>query len=290
MTQQYPAPLARRSPSPHRVARLSGLLLGALFLLAGLTACGGPVQSMVRGDNKIKAKPQRVALAPTQFYYDHYDVSPEGEEMFETNMSVGFVKHIGGYVVKQGEDDVGSYRRSREVKIKRHEKYRDEIADYVHRAFAKSIRDDGLAMVPLDEGTLPEKAFRPEKHKRYAAPSKKGTDNVNAPYFDVKPKMAVAEMPEVGADILLVPYVVYYYVHNRGWFIGQKWGAPAGARFRVMWGAYDTSNGQLLGWSDIDLKLVEEGKFFPNQSEIEIYRAQIHEAMFDKWIGKTLKL
>ena len=245
---------------------------------------------MVQGEPKIKAKPSSVALAPTQFYYEHYDVSPEGEEMFETNLSVGYVKHIGGYVETGKTEGVGGYRRSREVQIKRHETYRDEIAGFVQRTFAETIRDDGLSVVPIEADSFPQEQFKPQKMKRYASPSDDGKDNVNTPYFDVKPKQPIEDMPDLGADIVVVPYVVYYYVHNRGWFAGQKWGCPAGARFRLMWSAYDASSGRLLGWSDIDLKILEEGLFFPNQSQIETYRAEIHEAMFDKWIGKTLKL
>jgi hypothetical protein len=263
-------------------------MLVAVLLLA--SACGGPVQSMVEGDNKIKAKPDRVALAPTQFYYEHFDVSPEGEEMFDTNLAVGYLNHVGGYIEVPGEDGVGTIRRSRKVEVKRHEKYRKEISQLIQRAFEETIRNDKKRVVRVESENFPQKQFKPEKRKQYAAPSKDGKDNVNVPYLDVEPTYSIEEMPDVKADIIVVPYVVYYYVHNRGWHHGQRWGNPAGGRFRLMWSAYDVSSGELLGWSDIDLKLVEEKKFHPNQSEIETYRAELHESMFEKWIRKTLKL
>jgi hypothetical protein len=263
-------------------------MLVAVLLLA--SACGGPVQSMVEGDNKIKAKPDRVALAPTQFYYEHFDVSPEGEEMFDTNLAVGYLNHVGGYIEVPGEDGVGTIRRSRKVEVKRHEKYRKEISQLIQRAFEETIRNDKKRVVRVESENFPQKQFKPEKRKQYAAPSEDGKDNVNVPYLDVEPTYSIEEMPDVKADIIVVPYVVYYYVHNRGWHHGQRWGNPAGGRFRLMWSAYDVSTGELLGWSDIDLKLVEEKKFHPNQSEIETYRAELHESMFEKWIRKTLKL
>lgn len=269
----------------------AGLILAALIALVPVaSACGGSVESLVEGDNKIKAKPDRVALAPTQFYYEYYDVSPEGEEMFDTNLAVGYMKHIGGYIEVPGEDDVGTIRRTRQVEMRRHEKYRKEVAQLIRRAFEETIRDDKKKVIPIDSGDFPAEQFKPDKRKQYAAPSKDGKDNVNVPYIDVEPAYNIDEMPDLNADIVVVPYVVYYYIHNRGWYYGQRWGCPAGGRFRLMWSAYDVSTGELLGWSDIDLKLLQEGKFHPNQSEIEIYRAEIHEAMFDKWIGKTLRL
>jgi hypothetical protein len=94
-----------------------------------------------------------------------------------------------------------------------------------------------------------------------------GRDNQPLPRFALEPG-GLADPPE-GTDVIVVPWVVRWYSHNGGWFLGQTYGTSAGARVRVFLVTHDASTGDALAWSDIDASYLSPTEFSPNTATTE---------------------
>jgi hypothetical protein len=96
-----------------------------------------------------------------------------------------------------------------------------------------------------------------------------GRDNLNLPRGTIEPM----PMPpsESGARWLLVPFLRGYTMHNGGWFLGQEWGTPGGARIEVLTVLYDRRSGQPVWWQLATGRHLEEMKAQPSRAQMDQY-------------------
>jgi hypothetical protein len=97
-----------------------------------------------------------------------------------------------------------------------------------------------------------------------------GNDDINAP------RTALAALPlgrcmhEVTPpDVLIVPVVRTYLTHNGGWFVGQAWGVPGGARVEAHLVFYDGKSGAVLREASALGRVLLEGRSQPSAAELD---------------------
>lgn len=94
-----------------------------------------------------------------------------------------------------------------------------------------------------------------------------GHDNLNLPRVAIEP--AVAEPAAVGPRWVVVPYLRGYVMHNGGWFLGQEWGCPGGARVEALLVVYDRRSGQPAWWQAATGRHIQEMKSQPSRSQMD---------------------
>lgn len=184
-----------------------------------------------------------LAVAEPLFWAD----TLEGEDPFRVNGVVGNVTFSGGYITEN--DGAGLHNVSKTVEVTQGERYREQV---------------GLWLGDLLQPTVTVADLPPPKtRERRGTDRRDGTDNISLPRTTFQP---------VPADPLgqatLVPWVLQYTSHNAGWFYGQQYGTPAGARIHILLVAYD-ADGQVLGWEDVDASRISERIFSPSSPQLQ---------------------
>ncbi len=173
---------------------------------------------------------------------------------FRANTVVGNVRFgRDGYIVADTPD--GQFNVSKSLTITNRDKYRTQVADWLTGAFDQPLR-------PIDDLDLPPV---PERRDQRGTSSRDGRDNISLPRGIWSP--VPADDPS-WTEPLVVPWVVGYTSHNAGWFFGQTYGTPAGARIHVLLVAYD-SDGSVLGWTDVNASRISERNFKPTGPELQ---------------------
>ena len=220
------------------------------------------------------ARPGKILVAPLQWFHELEDTNFDSR--FDAGNAVGFIHHKDGYIVPS---DAGARVRSKTIAVSRESEFSSWLTDWHTRTlkkhFAGSYREPSA-------GTQVPFVPTPERIKRLGEVSETGKDNVNIPLINLSPNTFWKEGGELasneGADVILVPVVVYFYAHNPGWFHGQTWGSSSGGRARIAWIAYRASDGGLAGWWDIEALFQEEEIRQPEQGVIE----QIAQELLDR--------
>ena len=180
----------------------------------------------------------------------------------------------GGYEV-ENTGDAGLQTIAKHYELNSAEEYRATVTEWADSAFGAVLDERKIAWQPVDLSVNV-----PVKHLSRGSHPLDGTDNINIPRFTLEPSPLPAPVslsgrrsaPQGlvdGVDLVLVPLVVAYYSHNAGWFVGQEHGCGAGARFRLLWTAYDAATGVALEWGDVDRRTIEPYTFQPNSSQLE---------------------
>lgn len=94
-----------------------------------------------------------------------------------------------------------------------------------------------------------------------------GRDNLNLPRVALEPAAATPEAG--GARWVLVPYLRGYVMHNGGWFLGQEWGCPGGARVEAYLVLYDRRTGQPAWWQGSTGSHLQEMKAQPSRAQMD---------------------
>lgn len=243
----------------------------ALILLMLGMGCAGHTQtelSLSRPDTRVKV----VAVSQPVFVQDlepAYVEAPLWSGYF-----VGNVVFSGGFEVVERSGGLENVSVNQETSLE--ERYRGQIGDVVSDCVAEGLGREGRDWVPVSLERAPP---LPSRRDVRGTIKQDGRDNQPLPRFSLTPSTWEGGAPvPSGADALLVPFVVHYYAHNGGWFIGQTYGSAGGARVRVLWALYG-ADGRVIGWGDHGARTEEHGHFSPNSQEIQDYLMDVEEAV-----------
>ncbi len=231
-----------------------------------------------------------MAIAAPVFYEDLLDDSSD-EGAFEAGVFVGHLHMAGGYIVVESER--GMQVRSKEIAFHERERYRRLASKWLASALRSALAWRRIDAVEI--GALPREAIaRPKKREVRGSGRFDRRDDQNLPRFDLVPlrlsKAQRSALPDVGgASYLLVPFIVDYYSHNGGWFVGQTYGTGGGARIRVFWALYDTLDGSVVRWGDISGRRIDAHVFSPNSTQIDDYLLAVEEAVARKLRRRLLR-
>jgi len=233
-----------------------------------------PPQVFVEESGSLPKDPGVVGLVEPVF------LDAEAEDAFAEGVYVGNILMSGGFVVDE-DAAAGMQTQSKEYAFNSEQAYREVVEGFVSDALGTRLTDEGIAWRSVElAAPLPERrAFR-------GSHDEDGQDNVNLPRFTLAPASLSPASVE-GVEVLLVPYVVRYYSHNGGWFVGQHLGCEAGARMRLFWVAYDNASGAPLAWRDVDVRYFEEHLFTPSSAQLEDALIEV-EALVAKDLDKHL--
>ena len=222
-------------------------------------------------------RPKLVALAEPVFL--NTIAPPAEEEVLWDGSYVGNILFSGGFEVVEREG--GLENVSVEVALSQQERYTSQFADVVGGCVREAMGTQGKHWVAAD---LQEAPPVPTRRNVRGTEKLDGRDNQPLPRFELTPGAwdSAPSLP-TGTDALLVPYVIHYYAHNGGWFIGQTYGSAGGARARVFWVLYGP-DGRPSGWGDHQARTEDHGKFSPNSQEIQDYLIDVEEG-----VCKTLR-
>ncbi len=234
-----------------------------LLLLSAGCARG----AVVHWDGTQPVEADTIALAQPAFL-DAADADP-----VRAGTAVGHVLFSGGYVTE--EHPAGQQNVSREARLDASGAYAEHAAQWVSSEVRAALVERGEVR-DVQLTPLPSPPLRRDLRGSYA---ELGRDNQPLPRFALEP-VALAELPG-DVDIVVVPWVVRWYSHNGGWFLGQTWGSAAGARARVFLVAYDASTGQPSAWSDLESVLVSPRDFNPNTARTEDLLLEAEQALTD---------
>ena len=248
------------------------------WLLLGLCACSAVRMTRVEVESRpVSGKFKRVALAEPILLRDIVDTGDQ--DPFRAGVYVGNLVFSGGFVTEQHE--VGLQNVSKNVALEAEDTYREQVADLVDGMYVDALdrrRKLQWQRVTLGPGDLVPHQMRPVRGTH----EEDGHDNVCLPRFDLEPSPlpseALSAVPD-GVDVLIVPFVVIYYTHNGGWFLGQTYGNSAGARIRVFGVNYDPESGTPLGYMDATTRFLHEEVFQPNSSQLEDFAIFAEKAM-----------
>lgn len=196
--------------------------------------------------------------APTEL-----DTQNPEHAAFLRNDYVGAVR-FGGGLIRTGETALEA--RARIIEFSAQAELRTQAS-----AWLDETARDLLADARLDE-LRPLAPIEPPNVVRVpvrGANELDGRDNLNLPRVSIEP-MAMTPS-ESGPRWLLVPYLRGYTMHNGGWFLGQEWGTPGGARVEVLLVLYDRRSGQPVWWQSATGRHVEEMKAQPSRSQMDQY-------------------
>ena len=276
---------------------LECVLLSGMLLLLGCSS----VEVLVRQGPPSDLGGQRIAVAPAvvqalfvkapealpeplpkpEGEADDAVILPTRNAAFEAGYFVGHLHLAGGYVVIK--TDRGMQHRSKTIEFSEQERYLKLASDWVEKSIHSALTWRRIEFVPV-EALAMEAVALPKKRELRGSASSDLRDNQNLPRFDLEPtpldETMRAALPDLGgAPLLLVPYVTTYYSHNGGWFVGQTYGTGAGARIRLMWAIYDTTDGRVLRWGEIQARHLEPYENSPNSTQVDDYLMIIEEAL-----------
>ena len=233
-----------------------------------------PPRVFVEDHGELSRSPGVVALVDPIF------LDGASGDAFAEGVFVGSITMSGGFVVDE-DDEHGMQTRSKDFVLSSEDSYRSLAAGFVDSSLGAALDDQGVSWRSVElEAPLPERRAYRGTHPE------DGKDNVNLPRFTLSPTALEPGSVE-GVDVVIVPYVVRYYSHNGGWFIGQHLGCEAGARMRLFWVAYDNTSGVALAWRDIDVRYFEEHLFSPSSAQLEDALIEV-EALVKKDLDRHL--
>ena len=193
---------------------------------------------------------------------------------FLRNELVGSVR-LGGGIVHTG----GTTRqaRARTVVVDAPEALRAQARAWLDAATATLLAEAGLRTSPWPAATLPcARNGTPEASLGFSRlPTRglhpdDGSDDINAPRTALAALPLGRCAPEVTApDVLVVPVVRTYLTHNGGWFVGQAWGVPGGARVEAHLVFYDGASGGVLREASALGRVLLEGRSQPSSAELD---------------------
>lgn len=249
------------------------------LLLPVLSACAGRTTLSV-DIQKPDVRTPVIALADPVFLQD-ISVPAEGEEIWAGSY-VGNVLFSGGFHVV--ERDGGLENVSLNIETTLQERYRTQISEVVGACVMDGMGREGRDWVTSElDGPPPI----PTRRDNRGTNRLDGRDNQPLPRFSLSasPWEGGAPVPS-GANALLVPYVIHYYGHNGGWFLGQTYGSGGGARARVFWALYAVDGG-VIGWGDHEARTEVDNNFSPNSQEIQDFLIAVEEGVC-KTLGRKL--
>ncbi|MEB3223403.1 MAG: hypothetical protein VKS61_15110 [Candidatus Sericytochromatia bacterium] len=198
--------------------------------------------------------------------------------VFYANLYVGKVWHNGGFELLP---EVGNQVRSLGLGFSQQGEYAQQVQEWTNAALGEVLTLGGTAW-SLAPSSVEAALVAPLVRKVRGTGPLDGEDNQNLPRFTLEPQpLDPAALPAIDAPALLVPMVVHYYAHNGGWFVGQAQGAPAGARFRLLWVLHDTKTGAVRTWGDVSARHVEPYFYTPNDVQLQDYLLQVEAQVRD---------
>ena len=247
-----------------------GARIGVFLLTGFVFGCSGNTQ-LVRHQTPLGSSgPESVAIADMQ--YLHVLEETPHDQWFERGNGVGFLQHRGGFIEPS---EAGGRVHSKEVVLSMEERFKDYLEAWHQTQLNRLLREANVGVTGEVALAHPPEL---ERTRLFGAVSESGTDNVNIPHMVFRPEMRWNEAKawkDKGHQSVLVPVVAYYYAHNPGWFYGQTWGCSSGARARLVWLLYDTSDGGLIGWWDLETFHQEEKVRQPEEGLIEQLAAKV---------------
>ena len=226
-----------------------------------------PDLEAAEGGEPLRRFQGSVGVAPVHFLADH---NGEGDD-FRDGVYVGNIVMSGGYIV-ENRGDAGLQTRAKDYEFNSVDVYRSQISDWTDTTLASVLDERGVTWTRVGVSAPP-----PISRVVRGSHPGDGTDNINIPRFSLEPSPLQAAVP--GVDLVLVPTVVFYYSHNSGWFVGQEHGCGAGARFRMLWTAYDASSGAAVEWRDVDHRTIEPYIFQASSSQLEDMLIEVEEGV-----------
>lgn len=163
-------------------------------------------------------------------------LDPVRDAAYLRNDYVGIVL-FGGGLIRSGTGALEV--RARLLEFHGQEELAIQGRAWLDGAVARAAEQRGL-----DIGFVPARGdFVVEREPVRGLHPDDGRDNINLP----RTRLRFGPLPEGcaadGQGWLLVPFLRQYYVHNGGWFIGQRWGTMAGARVEAWLVLYDLDGG-----------------------------------------------
>lgn len=243
----------------------------SLLCLLTLSACGsGAVRSHSVESAAPPAMPARVALAAPVLAHT-LDGIPDGDTV-HTGLYVGNLVFSGGYVTE--ESDIGLQNRSRAHERKAEEAFAELVSQQAAVAVEAALDKRKVDWQPWSPEAVPSLEFLRVRGTH----EEDGSDNIPLPRWDISmPRVEGSDWPEV--DAVMVPYVIHYYGHNAGWFLGQTYGHGAGARYRLVVATWDARTGRPLAQTDITTRVLHERIFQPNSGQLEDFMILVEDHM-----------
>ena len=194
-------------------------------------------------------------------------------ERFERNDHVGHLHATGGFVDLHRAAE-GTLRRPEDYSLGRTEEFREIVAQRVSKALKAEPRAAKvITIAPLDGYRVV--AGEGEPLRTAGMERRRGRDNTSNPRLRFTVPEQITPPPGASVDVIVVPFVAYFYTHNRFWFANQQWGSPVGGRARLILGIYDGQEGEQRGVADIDLSMLIEGHYHPTGDDIREIRANL---------------
>ena len=231
------------------------------------SACAHPSFTEHRGDEWTIDSDHQVVLARSQILADAWT----SDDPFADNLTIGHLHHEGGFVA---ENKHGSQVRSKKVTLQNEDDMKTLAQQWVDERFTHILKARGTVVESMPP--IEERFGAPKKENIRGSTPRDGKDNISLPRYHLKPTPLNKELLNAltdSGDVLIVPYVVHYYTHNAGWFVGQTWGCSGGARFRVFWTAYDLKTGQVISYQDIDAWELSQRIHQPSRTQLEDFQA-----------------
>jgi len=194
-------------------------------------------------------------------------------ERFERNDHVGHLHGTGGFVDLHRAAE-GTLRRPEEYSLERTEEFREMVAQRVSKALKEGPRAAKVVSIPsLSDYRVVAGEGAPLRTS--GMERRRGRDNTSNPRLRFTVPEKIAPPPEPSVDVIVVPFVAYFYTHNRFWFANQQWGSPVGGRARLILGIYDGQEGVQRGVVDLDLSMLIDEHYHPTGDDIREIRANL---------------
>jgi hypothetical protein len=213
-------------------------------------ACAPALRAVQRGSSPSGELPRDVSVTLAPLDWVDARLEADGEQAFIRGCSVGHLAQSGGYRF----DEALRTTRSTTVAVHDPQRYRELTAAQLDEAFSALARERKWRV----QGEPPSRELTRAAWSVDTGPVEpgEGTDNVHVTPLRVKWSPLAGGLQ---GDLVAVPVAIHAYSHNAGWFPGQAWGCPAGARVRLAVGLYDARTGRLLSAVDVDAPVLDAG-------------------------------
>ena len=252
------------------------LAVVGLLVLPQLAIAKRPVTE-VQVDVASPIRASSVGIAPV-LWWDLASGSADPQlvdkwERFERNDHVGHLHATGGFEDLHRAAE-GTLRRPEEYSLGRTEEFREVVATRVSKALKAGPRAANVISIPsLDDYRVVAGEGNPLRTA--GMERRRGRDNTSNPRLRFTVPEKITPPPEPSVEVIVVPFVAYFYTHNRFWFANQQWGSPVGGRARLILGIYDGREGGQRGVADLDLSMLIDGHYHPTGDDIREVRANL---------------